>query len=333
MLKFKLIIVLIVVIQHLGFSQWEQKNISTASILTSVVFQNEDVGFVVGGNEIFKTEDGGDTWETVHTAPELVIYEDVLIIDNNQVVTVGFDFDINESIITKSTDSGTIWTDANVASFSALKAAFFPTPTIGYCSGGGGTILKTTDAGNTWQELNTGVFAGLNSIYFIDEMVGIAVGGTPINSTIVKTQDGGTTWTEIENPSDNNLQSIHFTSDQTAYVVGWNGEIMITENCGNTWTLQNSVSMQGNLEVLFTDDITGYIVGGDLGESIIQRTENAGILWEDISPNVQQGLVGIHFPTPSLGYAVGSFGKLRNTLSAASFRFASKKRRESIGPK
>lgn len=315
MLKLKFIIFLIIAIQINVFSQWEEKSISTNSTLTSVKFVNEEIGFVAGGNDIFKTENGGDNWEIVHTDLDLVIYEDLLIIEDEKIIAVGYNFDSNQSVITKSSDNGTTWANVNVSNSSSLNSVFFTSSNVGYCAGNGGTILKTVDSGDNWQEQNTGTGTTLNSIYFVSDLVGIAVGGSPVSSIILKTQDGGNNWNQVNNPSSNNLQSVYFSNEETGYVVGWNGEIIKTENCGDSWVTQNSVAMNGNLEVLFTDDNTGYIVGGGSNESLIQKTTNAGELWEDVSPEIQEGLVGIHFPTFNTGYAVGSNGTVVKTES------------------
>ena len=315
MLKIKIINVLILGIQISGYCQWEEKNISTNSTLTCVDFVTENIGFVTGGNKIYKTENGGDNWANSHTASDLVMYEDVFVINNNKIIAVGKDLNSNQSIITKTENGGVDWNNATVSNSSFLKSVFFVSPEIGFCSGGSGTILKTTDSGDTWQELSSGTGTNLQSIFFVNEMVGIAVGGSPASAVILKTQDGGVNWNPINSPSNNNLQSVYFSNQETGYVVGWNGEIMRTDNCGGDWTIQNSVAMTGNLEVFFTDDNTGYIVGGAMNESLIQKTSNEGELWEDISPQISEGLVSIQFPTFNVGYVVGSNGTVVKTES------------------
>lgn len=315
MQKYKITIILIFGIQLSGFCQWEEKNINTNSILTSVDFLNNEIGYVTGGNKVFKTTNGGDSWVISFTASGTVFFENIVIIDDNKIIAVGKDFDAERSLIIRSENGGGNWETINISNSAFLKSVFFISTNIGYCSGGGGTILKSVDSGKSWQELDTGTGINLQSIYFVNEMVGVAVGGTPISAVILKTQDGGNSWNEVNSPTNNNLQSVFFTSPDTGYVVGWNGEIIRTEDCGNTWTSQNSVEMSGNLEVVFTDNNTGYIVGGQLNESLIQKTINGGELWEDISPTVLHGLTSIVFPFFDVGYAVGGNGTVVKTQS------------------
>ncbi len=315
-MKYLKLTAMLIISVHLNvFGQWDEKSITTNNTLTSVDFFDDDIGFVVGGNKIFKTSSGGDLWTVSYMGSSLIAFEDVFIIDENNVIAVGKDLDSGQSAMVRTDDNGNTWEAVNIANSSFLKSVFFVSSDIGYCSGGGGLILKTTDSGNTWQALNSGTSMFLQSIYFVDEENGIAVGGTPSSSIIVKTQDGGTNWSQINAPSDNFLQSAYFINQQIGYVVGWNGQIMKTEDGGSTWQAQTSVNMAGNLEVLFTDENTGYIVGGQQNESSIQKTENGGGLWEDISPDIPVGLVGIDFPSFSTGYAVGGNGTVVKTES------------------
>lgn len=315
MIKFKITTLLILIIQVISYGQWEQKNISTNSTLSCVDFITDDTGFVTGSNKIFKTENGGDNWTTSHTSDDFVVYEDIFTLNNDEIIAVGKDLSSNQSIITKTENGGANWVETTLSNSSFLKSVFFSSPDIGYCSGGGGTIFKSTDSGDTWGELNSGTTTNIQSIYFVNDLVGIAVGGSPTTALILKTQDGGVNWSQINSPSNNNLQSVFFSNQETAYVVGWFGEIIKTTDCGNSWTNQNSISMSGNLEVIFTDENTGYIVGGSMNESLIQKTSNGGDLWEDVSPQVTEGLVGIHFPSFDVGYSVGSNGIVVKTES------------------
>ncbi len=316
MKKFKIITLILLSMPWMGYAQWAEKNVMTNASLTSVDFINNDLGFVTGYNEIFKTENGGDNWILSHKASDFVIYEDIFAINKEVVIAVGKDLLTNLSIITKTENGGVDWSEINIDNFSFLKSLFFINANVGYCSGSNGAILKTLDSGDTWQSINSGTGLNLESIYFVNEMVGIAVGGTIGSALILKTKDGGETWQEMDSPSDENLQSVFFSSPEIAYVVGWKGEILKTEDCGDNWVRQNSVAMTGNLRVIFTDENTGYIVGGSMNESLIQKTTNGGDLWEDISPQFSQGLICVDFPSLNVGYAVGSKGIVAKTTTA-----------------
>lgn len=297
-----------------AYTQWEDKSISADNSVIAVDFINEEKGFVVARNSIYKTDNGGDAWDLVHIDKDLVFYEDIFVIDTEQIIAVGFCFEDNESIITKSIDGGATWTNIENSFRSRITSVFFSSSNIGYCANTDATVFKTVDSGNNWVELNTGTDYWLHSVHFVTDDIGIAVGGFPSMKTgILKTQDGGSTWEDIDSPTDSYLQSVYFADQETVYAVGWNGGIIKSDDSGTNWTLQNSVDMLGNMKITFTDINTGYIVGGGINQSLIQKTYNGGELWEDISPDIDHSLIGIDFPSYNVGYAVGDRGTIIKT--------------------
>lgn len=301
------------------YGQWEDQSINTDNVLTSTFFVNDDYGFVTAQNQIFKTEDGGDTWLLVQSINDVSLYGDISAINDSLIIAVGGDFGGGQGIIERSTDGGRTWSNRFFLGIPTnLRSVFFSSDDIGYSCGSLGTILKTIDGGFTWTEIDPGPADILTSVFFINDTTGFVVGGCPSRGEIFKTTDGGSTWDSVDSPAQEFIQSVFFTDDQNGYCVGWNGEIIKTTDCGNTWTFQNSVSMEGNLEIQFTDQNTGYIAGGsDINQnSLIQKTTNAGEDWADISPETTNGLIGIHFPSNDVGYAVGSDGLVLKTTTA-----------------
>jgi len=306
---------LIFVILQTSIGQWEEQSIAVNANFNSVHFFNNEIGFVVGGDKIYKTTDGGENWETSYTTTGAVFFNDVKVLDENTVIVVGKKFITDESIIVKTIDSGTNWVITDISSSAYLHSIFFISPTVGFCAGGNGAIFKTSDSGDSWQSLVSGTSLNLQSIFFINELTGIAVGGGIDQAVILKTVDGGENWSTVASPANDYLQSIYFMNEQTGYVVGWDGQILKTNDCGSTWTEQTSVDMVGNLDVFFTDENTGYVAGGLTFQSLIQKTVDGGDSWQDISPNFSVGFTSIYFPSFDVGYVVGAQGTIAKTES------------------
>ncbi|MEZ4920986.1 MAG: YCF48-related protein [Saprospiraceae bacterium] len=303
-------------IQSVLLAQWEEKNVATISTLSAIAFRNETNGFVTGDNTIYKTTNGGDSWQACYTGAGSIFLEDIFLFDGNKAVAVGKDYSLGQSIILKSVDNGQSWTSIQIFNTNLLNSVFFVNANLGYIVGNSGLILKTTNGGNSWQGLNSGTGYDLQSIYFVNDQVGIAAGGAPGISVIAKTLDGGNTWNQISPPSTSYLQSVYFFDETAGFAVGWNGGILSTYDCGVSWIPQTSVDMSGNLEVVFTDTQTGYVVGGSVNQSLIQKTNYGGALWEDISPNLNEGLTSICFVNAQLGYAAGANGTVVKTETA-----------------
>ncbi|MEM9546947.1 MAG: YCF48-related protein [Bacteroidota bacterium] len=307
------LIIFILASNQIGISQWEDRSISTSDPVQSVDFWNEDLGFVIVADKIYKTTDGAENWEVSYDHPTSLLLRDITFVEEEVLIAVGFDFNMNSNIVLKSTDLGENWNLVSSISNFILNSLFFTSSTTGFVCGSSGMLYKTVDAGSSWNQIVTDTGLTLNSVHFVNDSVGVIVGGQPLNSIILKTINGGDEWNPIEPPTNDYLQSVYFVTEQTGYAVGWNGVIIKTEDCGSTWNVQNPVEMVGNIKVFFTDELTGYVAGGQMDVTSIQKTIDAGETWEDISPEYSIGLMDLYFPSFDIGYVVGIGGLVLKT--------------------
>jgi photosystem II stability/assembly factor-like uncharacterized protein len=187
-----------------GGINWSGRQLSgNIKTLVDVYFQDENTGFIVGGDD-----------------PGL---------NGNAVVL-------------KSTDAGASWQEVYHGN-SALETngewgwkISFPTENVGYVSveynnassDTPAKILKTTDGGETWSEIlipGSTQSAGLQGIGFLTPDVGWATG----RGTTSMTLDGGLTWAQVagyqpdSNPDgglDGSTNRIHVINSNLAYAVG-----------------------------------------------------------------------------------------------------------------
>jgi photosystem II stability/assembly factor-like uncharacterized protein len=168
-----------------------------------------------------------------------------------------------------------IWEPVNYSEDAELQDVCFVTADVGWVSGydrseagEGGFILHTRDAGQTWTvqsgDPHSGT-RGFKNLYFLDETHGWAASWT---GRLLRTTDGETWETMGEFPT---LAPYLFTSETTGfYVTGT--KVYQTLDAGRTW------------KAVFTCQT---------------RVEVDGLTRE-----VGCNLEGIHFPSPSVGYAV-----------------------------
>jgi len=305
-MKKSILFFFLLLLQFQILAQWQDLSIMSGSQIEALDFLDDNKGYILNGNKVYKTTDGALTWNLIFEPNTVTLLQEVYIIEEDIVIIAGKDFTIDHSFMYRTENGGQDWNYINISSNSILSSVHFPTPDIGYCVSLNGEVFKSIDAGLTWEEQDQEVSNNLKSVYFINEVEGIAVGGSPFSSTIIRTVDGGSNWYTVDSPAFEYLQSVFFSSDDIGYIVGWEGQILKTEDGGNSWDLQTSVNMEGNLDVFFTDDDTGYVVGGTQPQSLIQKTTNGGELWEDISPNIGGGLIALDFPSANTGYVVGA---------------------------
>jgi photosystem II stability/assembly factor-like uncharacterized protein len=258
---------------------WLPLNSGTLANFNAVEFLNGTVGFAGGDSGIFKTTDGGSTWNkiTIPAATNADIY-DIDFMDNQTGFAVG-----DSGVMLKTTDQGNTWQlkTCPAGTSGYLSSVHFPTSNIGYSVGGnwgggwGGSLsfLKSTDAGETW--LLTTIQPSFSiqdceSVFFTNQDTGY-IGGI---STFIKTTDGGNNWINIDSTATLNIHSIHFPSSDTGYAVG-DGTIIKTNDNGNSWTIQNS-SLPTNDSLYFVSFVNndiGFTVGTN---GIILKTGNGG---------------------------------------------------------
>jgi photosystem II stability/assembly factor-like uncharacterized protein len=282
-----------------GQYQWIPQISGTNQIISSVSFPSLDTGyFCITTGDIYKSINGGQTWNLVGNGPTNTI----IFTSNN----IGFGISENQSFILKTVDGGVTWNNCYNDSFMEIWSLCFADTKHGYAVTLGQNaynyILKTSNGGIQWDTVSS--YFGLDmykSIYFRDSLNGF-IGGWM--GHIFKSTDGGLSW--IANPVDTiNLDafySIHFPTADTGYVGAESNHVFRTFDGGDTWT-PFIVPSGENGSIHFINADTGFVVG--LGG--LFKTTDAGSTWvQDYSTSLSMNCLS--FPSSTEGIAVGSNG-------------------------
>ena len=144
-----------------GGKTWEKYLIPTSQIFYDIFFSDSNVGWMVGGSGvsgvIFRTEDGGNSWQRVRDSSRGGSFRSIDFRNRNVGWIVGFN----------GTDN-----------FDSSR------------------IIHTTDAGVTWEVQQCGVLGGLAAVSFYNSRLGWATGVFPFGSSeqVIKTLNGGIDW-------------------------------------------------------------------------------------------------------------------------------------------
>jgi len=146
-----------------------------------VQFIDTATGYIVGDNgKIFKTKDGGNTWEQIYERKLMDLYA-CHFVDKNRGWAVGW---IRyEGVIMRTLNGGETWDYQVSGTSSYLFDVFFTDARTGWIVGSSGTILHTVNAGADWEQQG-GTSEVLRAVYFVDDEIGWAVGS---GGTIIKT--------------------------------------------------------------------------------------------------------------------------------------------------
>lgn len=233
---------------------------SITTDLNSVHFPVKDTGYATGLGKIYKTTDGGGTWNLLYNTVSYN-FSSVNFLNSKYGFVVG-----HGGIILKTTDGGINWVQSVSNTTLSLSAVQIIDQNTSFIVGGLNAfsmpdsclILKTVNAGGNWQiqkKNNQGI---LNSLFFTSADTGYTCGKY---GTIYHTFDSGLTWQAHPNVANGVLFNINFATKQNGYCGGQDGVMLTTSDYGNSWTQILSSTTNYLNSFTFNKNGLGYGVG------------------------------------------------------------------------
>jgi photosystem II stability/assembly factor-like uncharacterized protein len=226
---------------------------------------------VIGISRGATTDDGGQTW-TIYDMPDPSTNSGWFTDLNTGWVGSG---NFNNQQVFKTTDGGMTWDLANDDLYPVITDLMMLNDQIGFLSGRD-HIYKTNNGGSDWIKLHDDVQPSLTGMHVVSEQI---IWSGLNNGFVFYTLDGGDNWTQT-NPeviSGNSIDGIYATADGRVWAPGKFASISHTMDAGQNWYDQTP-GKKNTLHDIQFDGETGFAVGYGL----ILRTNNNGVIWEDI---------------------------------------------------
>jgi photosystem II stability/assembly factor-like uncharacterized protein len=269
-----------ILFSHDNAKSWEQATeVPTRASVTAVYLHDDKLGWAVGHDAtILRTRDGGETWDTVYSAPEEELpLLDVWFKDAENGFAIGA-----YGYFLKTSDSGDSWEKVAIVE---LDESYLEDDPYAYDSGGdahlnhiarsssgrlyiaaeAGTFYRSDDEGASWSSLPSpyeGSFFGtlpLND----DSLLLFGLRGH-----LFRSDDEGESWQELESGTEAMLTDGVVLDDGTVVLVGLAGTILVSEDDGRTFTLRAQPDRQGYSSVLPASD-GGLLLFGEFGITIL----------------------------------------------------------------
>jgi photosystem II stability/assembly factor-like uncharacterized protein len=200
-----------------GGRTWKTQRIErVGEVLNSIFFIDEMRGWAVGaagsGGVIFRTSNGGESWEPVETG-RVESFWAVRFATADRGWIVG-----EEGLILATEDGGKTW----IPQMSGTSRSLYGLAVVSrgrlVATGEAGTILLSED-GSSWREVESGTRETLNAVAAEGQVLW-AVGS---RGATVGSGDGGNTWAAAEPLSPRDLMAVDLIGPAQGVAVGQRG--------------------------------------------------------------------------------------------------------------
>lgn len=208
-------------------------------------------------------------------------------------------------VVYKSTNGGVNWTwvspTVRIDPYDIYSQYYF-NKDYGIVTGNIGRILKTRDGGKNW-EWHSPTYTGISGLCFADSLTGYAAAYTKL----YKTTDGGKNW-ELLNYSPNLYQGVftylRFTSKDTGFAASaYYPEIHYTTDGGKSWSIYNfpnAVNFNYTPSFSFYSKDSGYVTLNGDSFNGLFKTKDGGKSWIEVGSYQQFKL--LYFINDQNGY-------------------------------
>lgn len=268
---------------------WVDKSLEGNNTINAVQFLDENRGYLSTESGLFKTGDGGDNWELIHTA---ITDGKVKFVDET------FGWAAQDGKVYRTTDGGIHWT----ALREIPSLALYPVnkDTCFVIDSWPVYVYRTYDGGASWQQ-ERALWGQGCSLQFFDNCHGIIKG----YADMAWTYDCGKSFTD---PFSIPIGWMEMVNENEGWLVNGISEIHHTTNGWQTWETQFrrkllSFHLYG---ISFSDNMNGWVTGD---KELILKTVNGGQSWK---VNRVQGpdLNAVHFIDFQNIWAAGKAGAI-----------------------
>jgi len=301
-----------------GCDNWTTVKIETQERLDKIYFSSMNIGWIIGDSSVYKTLDGGFTWNKNFTFRASQLH--TLFFTNENVGFVGgedYNGESVEMVLYNTTNCGNTWEKSIVDSVleNGILDFSFIHDSIGIAVGYN-TLYKTYDFGKNWNKLPINFSVGgftPEGVHIIDTNNILLFGGVPNvvwNGEIYMSDDGGLSLKEYGNGQTFEWGiKDYFVYNRDSVWITNGTNIFKTTNQGNNWEIIN-INVE---EFSFFSNKRAY----GLSENRILYTDNG---WETYTI-VDSVLVGVE-QNEGINYSYKLFQNYPNPFnSSTTIRF------------
>jgi photosystem II stability/assembly factor-like uncharacterized protein len=247
-----------------GGTTWTQaRSVPTSAMLTGVHFADAQRGWAVGHDEVaLRTQDGGDTWEKTHYAPEAQQpLLDVWFADAVRGVAIG----AYGSYYTTA-DGGATWARGTFEPAPPAEKSGGPSASLDdsamdeaigsefhlnqlspagerlYIAAEAGRLFRSDDRGATWLTLPSPYDGSFFGVLPLDRDAVLAFG---LRGNLFRSEDAGSTWQRVPTGTVAMLTDGVRLDARSVAIVGLSGIVLVSRDGGRSFTLDQQDDRRG----------------------------------------------------------------------------------------
>lgn len=259
---------------HRPANPWKKLATIPGAVIHDISFVSPKIGYMVAeGGKVWKTVNGGASWQLVLNANYPYYWYGVKALTANDVAISGiYDTTGFKGILRWSHDGGTTWT----SDIQLTNTGF--AQRVRFANSQDGLVMDLVDGAQ-------------NSAYYTTD------GGATNNdwSQVFSNPDGG--WFGLEYSL---LSNLHARASGINYCTSPDG--------GATWNCGPSIDSVFDGPVFFADDKAGWVGGGEISPNVegwVHRTTDGGKTWSGRTLDIGWPIREIFFLSPKIGWAAG----------------------------
>ncbi len=246
---------------------WTQIRTPVNVMLTALDMLDANLGIATGHDGIIlRTEDGGNSWEIEHQAPqEERPLLDVWFSDPSWGIAIGA-----YGYFVETHDGGKTWTTRSISEddfhLNALTSSEHGELFIGAESG---IVYRSENNGIDWEELNS-PYAG--SWFDISAISAEKILICGLRGSLYRSDNNGETWTQLETRTRATLTNIAVADDGTIFVSGLDGVLLASRDHGKSFSLVKTADRMGISSTIPLAD-GALVLVGEFGVRRVEHIE------------------------------------------------------------
>ncbi|MGE3314163.1 MAG: YCF48-related protein [Planctomycetaceae bacterium] len=289
--------------------------------LHDVAFVGTEIGWAVGDRgTVWKTRDGGETWEFLKTPVDCSLKSVCFLSDRIGWAAGGGITPythLSFGVVLYTHDGGVTWKKITTAPLPHVEYIRFFTMQEGVIAGASDAghptgILVTHDGGKTWENVDGTRQTGWRAADFLRPDVGVTAGLRGATAQIdAKVLESRNSRVGLQN-----LHDLKLNADDSGWLVGDGGLALVTANRGVTWQepptpLPLDLRNMTDFHAVACRGKNVWLAGSP--GSVIWHTPDGGHSWLKQRTNQSSPIARIRFSNDENGFAVGAFGLIIRT--------------------